>query len=201
MRYGLLDLLVWTIFLGSFLASVFLPLRWEKFKELPGASRSLDAAALSLDGTLLATYENIDAIRLYSFPGLKLRWTSKPITVHSNLTELYFKSDSPEIILALLDVSAGGKYTIIRASIDAGELETREYRNVEDAPGDLSFLNTAHPQSGEYRIFAHDSYVSRARYPDGWTGHLYRPEVWVTIVAGLFLGYRVVRIRMRKRAT
>ena len=196
MRYGLLDYLIWIVFLGSAIASLLNIERWEIIMRLAPKGQKVDCVTFSKDHRYVAMFVDSKVIRFLNFPSMKVVWESSLQQRKVDNTRIYFKLDGSEIVVTgYAGAFIGGKNYEAHARVSDGkiaEFAPALRRNYDTDEYYSDFF------SAKENYFIGGNALYRKRYPDGWTGHFYRPEVIATLIAGLALIYRIIRIRLSK---
>ena len=200
MRYGLLDYLIWVVFLGSAIAALLNSERWEIFAPLAAKGENINLVTFSKDERYVAMILEDRKLRLLSFPSMKLVWESAlPQQISFNYID--FRTDGSEVLVqGSSGSSLGRKLCEIHGKVSNGATEIVLVDYFDRGALHSSFLSA----NGEFLLRKYSkmdefgAVVFHARYPDGWIGQLYRPEVIATLIAGLALIYRIIRIRLSK---
>ena len=218
MRFGLLNLLIGVVFLSGLLGCWLMPGPWMEWKKIPSDGSTILDVTLSVEHNYLATLNDDADVRLYSYPELKLLWSGpsaswiqipKHIRFMGNPTmgvRAFASNFITEVQSVYLDIKDG---SYLAEDLQSGEARSaafdsyrkKEYHSwffTEDGIEYTHTLGSTTPEAlnddGTTPNIKFDT-LYRRRYPSGWYGHLYRPEVWVTILAGLALMIQFFRRR------
>ena len=75
MRFGLLNFLIFIVFIGGVLGCWLMPGPWVEWKKIPVDNSVITNSIISIERDRILTLDYLGTIRLYSFPELKLIWT------------------------------------------------------------------------------------------------------------------------------
>ena len=228
MRFELRDFIVWILFLGSAIGCILNSDRWEVFKAIPNNGKPILDASFSPDDKFIAVITYDSTLKLYKFPELKLIWETNapPESTKDNIWSLTlligFSENSQNV--ALWARQGLTDSTVYLFQLDSGrELPSvnkhKAFNMGEPLPGSYQifkgettgfalppeFTQSILSSTHEFMIYppkltGFSKSVYRARYPEQWYGHFYRPEVWGCLLFGLVLMVRIIQIRRRRPA-
>ena len=204
MRFGLLNLLIAVVFLSGLLGCWVLRDPWVELTPIPSVNAPIVDSTFSSDGKFILAVDGKYIVRAYSYPQFKLlgEYTSP-------LKEFTFAGFVGKPAFAIHIIHNGAMFSRVASRFHyVFDWEQKKEITLNDARerAEHPYLFDRANSDGLTLYLVGDrktinGTVYYLRFPEfAWTGHFYRPEVWVTILAGLALIVQFIRYRKLAQA-